>query len=113
MSAAARRGLPAAAGSCVWGGSRGANGRLRAACATIAKPRRPVTELSAASGAPDAARYAYRPVSPDLDAAMARLEREHAGRPARIIQLMSANAIERVRTAALRTFADAFVPGRD
>jgi DNA-binding IclR family transcriptional regulator len=56
-----------------------------------------------------AGRFAYRPTSSDLDAAAARLEREYAERPIGIIQSMSANAIERVRTAALRTFADAFV----
>lgn len=56
-----------------------------------------------------AVRYAYRPGSSGLDAAAGRLEREYAEQPIRIIQLMSANAIERVRTAALHTFADAFV----
>ena len=55
------------------------------------------------------ARYAYRPVSPGLDAAVGRLEHEYAERPILVIQLMSANAIERLRTAALHTFADAFV----
>lgn len=54
-------------------------------------------------------RFAYRPTSSGLDAAAGRLDREYAERPIRIIQLMSANAIERVRTAALHTFADAFV----
>ena len=55
------------------------------------------------------ARYAYRPASAGLDAAVERLGREYAERPIPIIQLMSANAIERLRTAALHTFADAFV----
>lgn len=54
-------------------------------------------------------RFAYRPTSSGLDAAAGRLDREYAERPIRIIQLMSANAIDRVRTAALHTFADAFV----
>jgi hypothetical protein len=54
-------------------------------------------------------RFAYRPASSGLDAAASRLEREYAERPILIIQLMSANAIERLRTAALHTFADAFV----
>lgn len=53
--------------------------------------------------------FSYRPASSGLDAAAGRLEREYAERPIRIIQLMSANAIDRVRTAALHTFADAFV----
>lgn len=61
----------------------------------------------ATSAAP--ARFAYRPTSSGVDAAAGRLDREYAQRPIRIIQLMSANAIDRVRTAALHTFADAFV----
>lgn len=56
-----------------------------------------------------AVRFAYRPGSSGLDAAAGRLDREYAERPLRIIQLMSANAIDRVRTAALHRFADAFV----
>jgi hypothetical protein len=65
--------------------------------------------LVAVIGAAPAARFAYRPTSSGLDAAAGRLEREYRERPIRIIQLMSANAIDRVRTAALHTFADAFV----
>jgi predicted ArsR family transcriptional regulator len=65
--------------------------------------------LVAATRAAPAPRFAYRPTSSGLDAAAGRLDREYAERPIRIIQLMSANAIERVRTAALHTFADAFV----
>lgn len=55
------------------------------------------------------ARFAYRPASSRLDAASGRLEREYAERPILVIQLMSANSIERLRTATLHTFADAFV----
>jgi len=62
--------------------------------------------MTAAIPAP---RFAYRPATPGLDATAGRLDREYAERPVRIIQLMSANAIERVRTAALHTFADSFV----
>lgn len=62
---------------------------------------------------PTASRFAYRPVSSGLDVAAGRLDREYTERPIRIIQLMSANAIERVRTAALHTFADAFVLRKD
>jgi hypothetical protein len=54
-------------------------------------------------------RFTYRPASSGLEAAVGRLEREYAERPILIIQLMSANAIERLRTAALHTFADSFV----
>lgn len=69
--------------------------------------------LVAATVAAPAPRFAYRPASSGLDAAAGRLDREYAERPIRIIQLMSANAIERVRTAALHTFADAFVLKKD
>jgi hypothetical protein len=55
------------------------------------------------------ARFAYRPANAALDAAVDRLQHEYAERPILVIQLMSANAIERLRTAALHTFADAFV----
>jgi predicted ArsR family transcriptional regulator len=54
-------------------------------------------------------RFVYRPSSSGIDAAVGRLQREYTERPILIIQLMSANAIERLRTAALQTFADAFV----
>jgi hypothetical protein len=67
--------------------------------------------VEATSAAPT--RFAYRPASSGLDAAVGRLEREYAERPILIIQLMSANAIERLRTAALHTFADAFVLKKD
>ena len=65
--------------------------------------------LVAVTGEAPARRFAYRPTSSGVDAAAGRLDREYAERPIRIIQLMSANAIERLRTAALHTFADSFV----
>jgi len=65
--------------------------------------------LAVVTGEASATFFTYRPATPGLDAAAGRLDREYAERPIRIIQLMSANAIERVRTSALQTFADAFV----
>jgi hypothetical protein len=65
--------------------------------------------LVAITGAAPELRFAYRPLTAALDAAASRLDREYAERPIKIIQLMSANAIERMRTAALLTFADSFV----
>jgi hypothetical protein len=50
---------------------------------------------------------------PDLEVTMGRLASVYAARPIEIIRLMTANAIERVRTAALRTFVDAFVVRKD
>jgi predicted ArsR family transcriptional regulator len=67
--------------------------------------------IEASSGA--CTHFAYRPASSALDAAAGRLEREYAERPILVIRLMSANAIERLRTAALHTFADAFVLKKD
>ncbi|HZT03925.1 MAG TPA: hypothetical protein VFA39_16860 [Steroidobacteraceae bacterium] len=69
--------------------------------------------LVTATATAAAPRFAYRPASSGLDAATGRLDHEYAERPIRIIQLMSANAIDRVRTAALHTFADAFVLKKD
>jgi len=65
--------------------------------------------LAVVTGEASAPQFTYRPATSGLDAATGRLDREYAERPIRIIQLMSANAIERVRTSALQTFADAFV----
>ena len=52
---------------------------------------------------------AYSPGNPTLKAAAERLLQEYRERPARIMQLISSYAIERVRTAAARAFADAFI----
>jgi hypothetical protein len=64
--------------------------------------------VAAVDAAPEP-HFAYRPASSGIDSAAGSLEREYAERPIRIIQLMSAHAIDRLRTAALHTFADAFV----
>jgi DNA-binding MarR family transcriptional regulator len=59
---------------------------------------------------PEAGRHsAYSPGHPTLKAAAERLLQEYRERPARIMQLISSYAIERVRTAAARAFADAFI----
>jgi hypothetical protein len=53
------------------------------------------------------AEYRFEP--PDATRAMfARVFAEYHANPLSVMRLMTANAIERVRTAALRTFADAF-----
>lgn len=59
------------------------------------------------------ARYLYEAATPTLDAAVSRLARAHAEHPISIIKLMSANAIQRVRIGAARTFADAFILRKD
>src|SRR5690348_7119132 len=58
---------------------------------------------------------AYRYADEDLvrDALIALLERTYRDEPIKIMQLMSANAIERLRNGAIRAFADAFVFRKD
>jgi hypothetical protein len=68
--------------------------------------------VSRRDGAPQAV-YCYSPQDPKLHEAVVGLAREYREQPIAIIKLLSTNAIERVRTAALRTFADAFVIGKD
>lgn len=82
---------------------------VRAELVASALARLEAASLAAITRTTPAPLFAYRPKSSALDAAAGRLDREYAERPIRIIQLMSANAIERLRTAALHTFADAFV----
>lgn len=53
--------------------------------------------------------YAYVCQSEETEATIAQLAASYREYPIPIIKLMSANAIERLRTAALRTFSDAFV----
>jgi hypothetical protein len=56
--------------------------------------------------------FRYAPRDALQAAAIDRLAAAYEERPLAIIKLMNANAIERVRTAAISTFADAFVLGR-
>ena len=58
-------------------------------------------------------RYAYLGQSDKLEATINRLAAAYREYPIPIIKLMSANAIERLRTSALRTFADAFILKKD
>jgi hypothetical protein len=67
------------------------------------------TKLVQADTARPEVHYAYAPASEALDATVARLDHLYTEQPIVIVKLMSANAIERVRTAALHTFADAFI----
>ncbi len=57
--------------------------------------------------------YCYVTQSGAVEATIGRLELAYRQHPIPIVKLMSANAIERVRTAALRTFADAFIIKKD
>ena len=53
--------------------------------------------------------YTYADEDPARDAIVGSLERLYRDEPIQIMQLMSTNAIERLRTSTIRAFADAFV----
>ena len=57
--------------------------------------------------------YSYADEDGAKDAIVGSLERVYRDEPIKIMQLMSANAIERLRTGALRAFADSFVLRKD
>src|SRR5688572_28420767 len=69
-------------------------------------------ELLVVSQEPNATRYRYGPRRPELDKAARGLAQAYQNRRIEVMQLMSANAIERVRSGAIRLFADAFLLGR-
>jgi hypothetical protein len=52
--------------------------------------------------------YRYAPTTDILREEVAGLQRAYSEQPLIVMQMMSTNAMERVRTAALRRFADAF-----
>jgi DNA-binding transcriptional ArsR family regulator len=58
------------------------------------------------------AAFRYSPRSEELGATLDRLAAAYDGRRLELMKLMAANAIERVRSAAARTFADSFLWGR-
>jgi predicted transcriptional regulator len=53
--------------------------------------------------------YRYCVQHQRLETTIARLAQAYKEQPMPVIKLMTANAIERMRTAAVRTFADAFI----
>ena len=57
--------------------------------------------------------YSYLCQSDDVEATISRLAAAYRENPIPIIKIMSANSLERLRTAALRTFADAFILRKD
>lgn len=62
---------------------------------------------------PNYCALAYALAPAPLGETLGRLVELYEQQPIEIIKLMSTNAIERVRTAALRAFADAFVLRKD
>jgi predicted transcriptional regulator len=57
--------------------------------------------------------YSYLGQSEGMEATLSRLAAAYRENPIPIVKVMSANSLERLRTAALRTFADAFVLRKD
>lgn len=80
---------------------------LVAAALDALRSRQLVTNVSAASEP----LFGYAPGYPKLAAATDELARDFTERRAAVLSVMSANAIERVRSGALSTFADALLPG--
>lgn len=72
-------------------------------------------ELLASDGGGGGAerRYMYRPATPALDAAVTLLAALYDERPLDVMRILSNSALDRIRSAAARTFADAFVIGRN
>jgi len=60
----------------------------------------------------DSRGWRYAPADETVAAAAQQLAAAYRNNPVPIIRLLTARSIERVRTAALRTFADAFVLGK-
>lgn len=56
--------------------------------------------------------FRYRPREPGMDRTVERLLVAFKENPIAIVKLMNATAMERVRTSAMRAFANAFVLGR-
>lgn len=57
--------------------------------------------------------YTYADENLARDAIIASLERAYRDEPIQVMQLMSTNAIERLRSSAIRAFADAFIFRKD
>jgi hypothetical protein len=53
-------------------------------------------------------RFVFAPKSAELAARVVELERAYVERRLAVVQMMSANAVERMRGAAIRRFADSF-----
>jgi hypothetical protein len=69
--------------------------------------------LADALKAPKGLSYTYRPRSSRLDQLVAGLVQAYERNPIDVIRVMNESALGRVRAAAARTFADAFViPGK-
>jgi hypothetical protein len=67
--------------------------------------------IAEVSGEGGARRYQYRQGTPTMEATIHALAEGYDEHRLEVIKLMNKNAIERVRTSAMRAFADAFFVG--
>lgn len=82
--------------------------RIEAACRKLEKSRLTCSRVKA-----DLLSFTYAPATAHIGLLVDQLFQAYQDSPIEVVKHMSANAIERVRTAALQAFADAFVIGRD
>jgi hypothetical protein len=68
--------------------------------------------LSSVAVYPDRVEFRYRPESPELAILVEKLAEAYESQRVEVMQMMTTNAIERVRARALRTFANAFLVGK-
>jgi hypothetical protein len=66
-------------------------------------------KLVARVASADGPRFTYNPGSPELAALVEKLAKAYDEKLLDVMRLMTTNAIERLRTNALSTFADAFL----
>jgi hypothetical protein len=74
---------------------------------TLARDKRLIVRCETTAGEP--AHYKYQPASPELSAIVAKVDEAYRTRRLEVMNLMSANALERVRNAAVQAFARAFL----
>jgi hypothetical protein len=82
--------------------------RVEAACLKLEK-----SQLSRSRMEADLLSFTYAPAPAHIGLLVDQLFLAYRDYPIEVVKHMSANAIERVRTAALQAFADAFVIGRN
>jgi hypothetical protein len=93
-------------------GDVAANLRIPVSAADAALEHLCTTRLALAATGPAGQRFKYAPADESANQAVAELAKAHARNRVEIIQLLSSNAIERIRNEAIRLFADSFLLGR-
>ncbi len=67
------------------------------------------TDLVVVAGDPRSAQFRYSPSNRAMDETTSRLAQVYDDSRVEILRLMSSNAVERLRSSAIRRFADSFV----